>query len=274
VIAPARASERSPLLAVDDVTVTYRSASRELVALRDVSLTLQAGEVVGLVGPNGSGKTTLIRVVTGVVRPGAGRVLVDGGDITRLRQRELARLVAVVPQDPALPPAFNALSCVLMGRTPHLRLLQNEGANDLDAARRAMLATDTWRLADRLLGELSGGERQRVVVARALAQETAILLLDEPTAHLDLGHQAGVLDLMRDCARDDGKAVLAVVHDLTLAARYCDRLVMLRAGSVVASGAPADVLTPQILRDVYGVVVDVFPHPVSGRPVVAPGGEG
>ena len=273
-IAPARDAEHSPLLAVDRVTVAYKSGGRELVALRDVSLTLRAGEVVGLVGPNGSGKTTLIRAVTGVVRPVAGRVLVDGVDITRLQQRGLARLVAVVPQDPVLPPAFNALSCVLMGRTPHLRLLQNEGAGDLHAARRAMLATDTWRFADRLLGELSGGERQRVVVARALAQETAILLLDEPTAHLDLGHQAGVLDLMRRCARDDGKAVLAVVHDLTLAARYCDRLVMLRGGSVVASGAPADVLTPQILRDVYGVAVDVFPHPVTGRPVVAPGGEG
>ncbi len=273
-IAPARVVERSPLLAVDGVTVAYRSAGRELIALCDVSLTLQAGEVVGLVGPNGSGKTTLIRAVTGVVRPGTGRLLVDGVDITRLRQRELARLVAVVPQDPALPPAFNALSCVLMGRTPHLRLLQNEGASDLNAARRAMLATDTWRLADRLLGELSGGERQRVVVARALAQETVILLLDEPTAHLDLGHQAGVLDLIRHCARDEGKAVLAVVHDLTLAARYCDRLVMLRSGSVVASGAPEDVLTSRILRDVYGVAVDVFPHPVSGRPVVAPGGEG
>jgi iron complex transport system ATP-binding protein len=274
VIAPARVAERSPLLVVDGVTVAYRFAGRELIALRDVSLKLQAGEVVGLVGPNGSGKTTLIRAVTGVVRRAAGRVLVDSVDITRLRQREMARLIAVVPQNPVLPPAFNALSCVLMGRTPHLRLLQNEGASDLNAARRAMLATDTWRLADRLLGELSGGERQRVVVARALAQETAILLLDEPTAHLDLGHQAGVLDLMRDCARDDGKAVLAVVHDLTLAARYCDRLVMLRAGSVVASGAPEDVLTTQILRDVYGVAVDVFPHPVSGRPVVAAGGEG
>lgn len=273
-IAPARDAERSPLLAADGVTVAYKSGGRELVALRDVSLALQAGEVVGLVGPNGSGKTTLIRAVTGVVRPGTGRVLVDGVDITRLRQRELARLVAVVPQDPVLPPAFNSLSCVLMGRTPHLRLLQNEGASDLDAARRAMLATDTWRLAHRLLGELSGGERQRVVVARALAQETAVLLLDEPTAHLDLGHQAGVLDLMRQCARDDGKAVLAVVHDLTLAARYCDRLVMLRGGTVVASGAPADVLTTELLHEVYGVAVDVFPHPVTGRPVVAPGGEG
>jgi len=159
---------------------------------------------------------------------------------------------------------------VLMGRTPHLRLLQNEGSHDLDIARRAMTATATWAFADRLLGELSGGERQRVVVARALAQETPILLLDEPTTHLDIGHQAAVLQLMRRSAQSDGKAVLAVVHDLTLAAQYCDRLVMMVGGSVAAIGAPSDVLNPALLRDVYGVPVDVFPHPVTGRPVVAP----
>lgn len=270
----ARIIDPAPLLDVNGVSVTYHPTGREIVALRDASLALAAGEVVGLVGPNGSGKTTLIRVVTGVVRPSSGHVTIAGRDIERMRQVELARLIAVVPQEPVLPPTFSALACVLMGRTPHLRLLQNEGASDLEAARRAMLATDTWSLTDRLLGELSGGERQRVVVARALAQETPILLLDEPTAHLDLGHQASVLDLMRRFARDEGKAVLAVVHDLTLAARYCDRLVMLRGGSVVATGTPGDVLTPERLRGVYGVNVDVFPHPTTGRPVVAPGGEG
>jgi iron complex transport system ATP-binding protein len=264
----------APVLDVRGVSVSYRPGGREIIALQDASLSLSAGEVVGLVGPNGSGKTTLIRVVTGVVQPRAGYVSIAGRDIERLRQLELARQIAVVPQEPALPPAFTALACVLMGRTPHLRLLQNEGAGDLEAARRAMVSTDTWSLADRLLGELSGGERQRVVVARALAQETPILLLDEPTAHLDLGHQASVLDLMRRFARDEGKAILAVVHDLTLAARYCDRLVMLREGSVVAAGVPGEVLTPGRLRDVYGVAVDVFPHPTTGRPVVAPGGEG
>ena len=272
--APARITDPAPLLAVNRVSVTYRPGSREIVALSDTSLSLSTGEVVGLVGPNGSGKTTLIRVVTGVVRPGSGHVTIAGRDARRMRQVELARQIAVVPQEPVLPPAFTALACVLMGRTPHLRLLQNEGASDLEAARRAMLATDTWSLADRLLGELSGGERQRVVVARALAQETPILLLDEPTAHLDLGHQASVLGLMRGFARDDGKAVLAVVHDLTLAARYCDRLVMLSNGSVVADGTPNEVLTPQRLHEIYGVIADVFPHPTTGRPVVAPGDEG
>ncbi len=261
---------------VEGVTVAYESGGREIVALSAIDLALRPGELLGLVGPNGSGKTTLIRVLTGVVRPSAGRVRLSGRDVASIRQAEIARLAAVVPQDPVLPPTFNSLDCVLMGRTPHLRMLQQEGPRDLEIARRAMLATNTWGFADRPVGELSGGERQRVIVARALAQETPVLLLDEPTAHLDIGHQGAVLDLMRGFARLDGyggsagKAVLAVVHDLTLAAHYCDRLVVLKAGRVAAEGAPADVLRPELLRDVYGVPVTVLPHPETGRPVVAP----
>jgi iron complex transport system ATP-binding protein len=271
---PARLLGEQPLLAVEGVTVAYRPGGREIVALRDVSLTLSRGEIVGLVGPNGSGKTTLVRVVTRVVPPTAGSVTLGGRDVVQMRQPELARLVGVVPQEPVLPPAFTALECVLMGRTPHLRLLQNEGAQDIEIARRAMISTATWSLADRRLGELSGGERQRVIVARALAQESPVLLLDEPTAHLDLGHQAAVLELMRRFADNDGKAVIAVAHDLTLAARYCDRLVMLQNGSVVATGLPSEVLTKERLHSVYGASVDVFPHPQTGRPVVAPGSDG
>ncbi len=261
---------------VEGVTVAYESGGREIVALSAIDLALRPGELLGLVGPNGSGKTTLIRVLTGVVRPSAGRVRLSGRDVASIRQAEIARLAAVVPQDPVLPPTFNSLDCVLMGRTPHLRMLQQEGPRDLEIARRAMLATNTWGFADRPVGELSGGERQRVIVARALAQETPVLLLDEPTAHLDIGHQGAVLDLMRGFARLDGsggsagKAVLAVVHDLTLAAHYCDRLVVLKAGRVAAEGAPADVPRPELLRDVYDVPVTVIPHPETGRPVVAP----
>jgi iron complex transport system ATP-binding protein len=260
-----------PLLSIEELTVSFASAGRQIVALRDVSLAIEAGEVLGLVGPNGSGKTTLVRAVTGVVKPVSGTARLGALSVGALSPREIAKHIAVVPQNPSLPPAFSALEYVLMGRTPHLRLLQNEGPSDLAAAGRAMSATDTWQFADRLLGALSGGERQRVVVARALAQDTPILLLDDPTAHLDIGHQASVLRLVRDAARNDGKAVLAVVHDLTLAAKYCDRLVMLRNGSVVASGTAEEVLIASLLHKVYGSAVDVFPHPVSGRPVVAPG---
>jgi iron complex transport system ATP-binding protein len=255
------------------VTVAYTSAGREIIALREASISLMPHEVVGLVGPNGSGKTTLIRAITGTARLLTGIVRIGARELTSLSQPEVARQIAVVPQDPLLPPAFTALECVLMGRTPHLRLLQQESREDVETAGRAMVATDTWRFADRPVGELSGGERQRVVVARALAQETPILLLDEPTAHLDIGHQASILTLVRNISRNDGKGVLAVVHDLTMAAHYCDRLVMLNHGQVVAQGAPGDVLRADILERVYGASVAVFPNPASGRPVVAPGGD-
>lgn len=258
------------LLAVETLTVAYKTDEADRIALRDVSLSAAAGDVVGLIGPNGSGKTTFVRAVTGVIKPLSGRVLLSGRDASHLPQREIARLVAVVPQEPTLPAAFTALECVLMGRTPYLRLLENESSRDIDASRRAMRETDTWELANRRLGELSGGERQRVIVARALAQETPVLLLDEPTAHLDVGHQVAVLSLMRTIARQQGKAVVSVVHDLTLAGQYCDRLVMLRAGSVIATGTPDEVLRPELLADVYGLAVEVFPHPRTGRPVVAP----
>ena len=194
----------------------------------------------------------------------------DGDDALRLSPKEVALRVAVVPQNPQLPPAFTALELVLMGRTPHLKLLQGEGQGDLRAARDAMRATDTWELAGRRIGELSGGERQRLLVARALAQETPLLLLDEPTAHLDVGHQAATLRLMARLCRSEGKAVLAAVHDLTLAAQFCHRLVMLHQGRVIVEGAPGEVLTRERLRQVYGASLHVLSHPVTGRPVLAP----
>jgi len=266
---------RSARLSVHALTVAYSSGKRSIVALCGLSLAVAPGQLLGLVGPNGCGKTTLIRAVTKVVKPASGEVLLCGDEVGLLRQSEIARRVAVVPQEPLLPEAFTAFECVLMGRTPHLKLLENEGARDLDAARAAMERTGTWQLAERRVDELSGGERQRVVVARALAQETPVLLLDEPTAHLDIGHQASVLGLMRALCRDEGKAVLAVVHDLTLGAAYCDRLVMLRPGGVLAAeGSAEEVLRPDLLGEIYGAAADVFPHPRTGRPVVAPRTEG
>jgi iron complex transport system ATP-binding protein len=264
-------AEQRPAAALDVRGLTVAYGSR--VALRDVSLALSEGQLLGLVGPNGSGKTTLIRAVSGVVAPQEGRIHLDGADSLALSARETSLRVAVVPQNPHLPPAFTVLELVLMGRTPHLSLLQGEGQADLVAARRAMLATETWELADRPIGELSGGERQRVLVARALAQDTPILLLDEPTAHLDIGHQAATLRLMARLCQSEGKAVLAAVHDLTLAAQFCERLVMLHQGCVVAEGSPREVLTPERLREVYGAAVHVLPHPLTGRPVLAPDGD-
>lgn len=254
------------MLEIRELTVAYG----ELVALRQVSLSLRPGELLGVVGPNGSGKSTLIRAITRLVRPVGGYVRFDGREVGRLSQRELARWVAVVPQAPHLPDAFTVLDVALMGRTPHLGLLQSEGRADVAAVRRALEQTDTWHLASRRMGELSGGERQRVVVARALAQETPVMLLDEPTAHLDMGHQAAVLDLVRQLCRREGKAALAAIHDLSLAGQYCDRLVMLKEGRMVGEGEPQEVLSPELLASVYGTRVSVFPHPLTGRPVVTP----
>jgi iron complex transport system ATP-binding protein len=256
------------------VSVVYETAQGAVRALTGFTGQLRAGEIVGLVGPNGSGKTTVVRAVTGTVRLASGTLTVDGEDVAGLSAPALARRIAVVPQTPVLPERFRVLDCVLMGRTPHLRLLENESASDLAIARQAMIATDIWAIADRLIGEISGGERQRVVIARALAQQTPVLLLDEPTAHLDIGHQAAVLEMARDLCTRDGKAVLAIVHDLTLAAQYCDRLIMLHRGEIVAQGAPEDVVTPEVLREVYGTRAAVFPHPETGRPVVAPSVKG
>jgi len=262
------------LLGVDAVSVEYRRGSRAIRALKGVSLSVATGEVVGLVGPNGSGKTTLIRAITGSLKPSAGRIELGSEDVDRLSQVERARRVAVVPQNAMLPDAFSALEVVLMGRTPHLRFLQNETPHDIQAARQAMEQTSTWDLADRVMGELSGGERQRVVLARALAQETLLLLLDEPTAHLDIGHQGATLGLVRRLCVNEGKGVLAVVHDLTLAAQYCDRLVLLKDGEVAAEGDCESTLRQDVLERVYGARVSVFAHPETGRPVVAPSPDG
>jgi iron complex transport system ATP-binding protein len=259
---------------VRGVSVVYETAQGPVRALTGLTGELRTGEIVGLVGPNGSGKTTVVRAVTGTVRLASGTLTVDGEDVAGLSAAALARRIAVVPQTPVLPERFSVLDCVLMGRTPHLRLLENESASDLAIARQAMVATNIWAIGDRLIGEISGGERQRVVIARALAQQTPVLLLDEPTAHLDIGHQAAVLEMARDLRTRDGKAVLAIVHDLTLAAQYCDRLIMLHRGEVVAQGAPEDVVTPEVLREVYGTRAAVFPHPETGRPVVAPSVKG
>lgn len=268
------ATERAAaLVEVRGLSAGYGRPDGRPPAIQGIGLRLRPGEVVAVVGPNGSGKTTLVRCIAGVLRPWAGQVLVCGDDVAGLSQREVARRVAVVPQDPSLPEGFTALEVVLMGRTPHLRLLQNEGPADLDAARQAMLATSVWEMAARPVGSLSGGERRRVVLARALAQDTPVLVLDEPTAHLDIGHQLAVLRLVRDLCRSQGKAALAVVHDLTLAAQFGDRLLAMAGGRVVAEGAAADVLRPDLLAAVYGVRVHVLSHPETGRPVLAPASE-
>jgi iron complex transport system ATP-binding protein len=250
-------------LVLDAVTAGYDRR----VALRDATITVAAGEVVGLIGPNGSGKTTAVRVASRALRPSRGAVRLDGLDPYRLGSREAARLVAVVPQDVPITFEFTALEVVLMGRSPYLTPLGTGADQDYRRVGVAMERAGVEDLAHRPLGELSGGEKQRVILAQALAQDAGILVLDEPTTHLDLRHVVAILDAVRDLARR-GAAVLAVFHDLNLAASWCDRLLALHQGRVAAAGRPDDVLTPSFLRSVYEVEADVSFDQATGRPTV------
>jgi iron complex transport system ATP-binding protein len=255
---------REPLLALERVSAGYGGDP----VVRDVSLEVRGGEVVGLVGPNGSGKTTLVRVASRALRPERGSVRVAGRDPYTASGREAARRLAVVPQDLAPAFSFTVLETVLMGRTPYLPAWGGGEAEDWAKARAAMLAASVQHLADRPVEELSGGERQRVVLAQALAQDAQVLLLDEPTTHLDIRHVLDLLSIVRGLAEREGVAVLAVLHDLNLAGAVCDRVVALHRGEVVADGRPEEVVTSRLLRSVYGVEAEVLPDEVTGRPTV------
>jgi len=236
--------------------------------LEDITLKVSPGEMVGLIGPNGSGKSTIIKALSRVITPHSGRILVGGRDITGIPRRELACMVGVVPQLPLLPSAFTAFEIVLMGRNPHLGLFQSEGRRDWAIAWQAMEKTATSPLADRRVNELSGGEIQCLLIARVLVQETETILLDEPTANLDIGRQVEILDLIKGLCTENRLAVLAAVHDLNLAAQYCDRLFLINEGQIHAQGTPTEVITDANIKQVYGAENCVYTHPVNGLPTV------
>ena len=236
--------------------------------LDDVHVEVAAGEVVGVMGRNGAGKTTLLRVAGGTLSPDAGRIEIGGVDSASLSRRARARCIATVPQDVDVRFPFTAGEIVRMGRTPHQGLLGMESKADIEAARAALESVGASALADRRLGELSGGERQLVVFARALAQDPDVLLLDEPTSHLDLRHRVDVLGIVRGLARE-GRAALVVSHDLGLAARACDRWVVLVDGRVHADGPPAEILNSDLLASAFGMDAEVV-HGGDGLPLVVP----
>lgn len=259
-------------LRVESVTLGYKGRD----VLREVSLEGVPGEILGVLGPNGCGKSTLIRGISRVTPIRGGRVFIGEKNVAGLAREALARMIAVVPQNPELPPAFTVFEVVLMGRTPHLRRFQNESDRDVAIATVAMEATGVEELASRRMGDLSGGERQRVTIARALAQQAQVMLLDEPTANLDINYQVQIMDLVRKLCHEGGLSVLMALHDLNLAAQYCDHIVMLNRGSVYVRGTPAAVITREAIREVYGVEVYVSSHPVNSLPatMVLPGKNG
>ena len=232
-----------------------------------IDLEVAEGEWLGVIGPNGAGKTTLLRAIARLV-PYSGSIALDGRETRAMHRTELSRLVAVVPQDPSAPPWMTVAEYVLLGRTPHLGRLAKEGLRDREVAARALERLDLLGYRDRLLGTLSGGERQRVVVARALAQEARIVLLDEPTAALDIGHQQQALELLDELRADSRLTLLAAMHDLTLAAQYADRMVLLDRGRVVADGSPRDVLTEALIATHYEAAITVVD--VDGQIAVVP----
>ncbi len=221
--------------------------------LSDINLEVKPGDFVGILGPNGSGKTTLLRSISRVLKPHGGSILIDKDEIYRLKPIDVAKKMAVVPQDNSVGFNFSVIDVVLMGRNPHLGQFQMESPKDVEIARRAMELTNTWSLANRSIQELSGGERQRVIIARALAQEPKILLLDEPMNNLDIINQLEIMDLVKGlCAKND-LAVVAVIHDLNMAARYCNIVLMLKAGTVFAVGEVGKVLTSENIHCVFSV---------------------
>lgn len=242
----------------------------EMPVLVNVNLRLDPGGLVGVIGPNGAGKSTLLRLLSRALLPNRGEIVLNRRALSAWNPLELARVLAVVPQNPELPPAFTSWEIVLMGRTPFLGWMGKESERDRTIARQAMMATGISHLANRRINQLSGGEQQRVVIARALAQEPRVLLLDEPTTHLDINHRVEILRLITDVVKDRRLASLAVFHDLNLASRYCDELVLLRGGTVLARGAPEQVLTPSTIQRAYDVDVTIMRHPGNNLPVVLP----
>jgi iron complex transport system ATP-binding protein len=256
-------------LEVNSITLSYN----HLPVVQDLSFKLQPGELVGIIGPNGCGKTSIIKALSRVLTPRSGQILLEGKNLQHYSRSVLARLTGVVPQNPSLPETFTVAEVVLLGRNPYLGLLRNESLHDLEISWQAMARTGISHLAERRLGELSGGERQRVTLARVLAQEPHIILLDEPTANLDIRHQIEILDLIKGLCREKELIVLIALHDLNLASQYCDRLILMKEGQIHVEGTPQQVITTANIKEVYGTASQVYPHPENNLPVVLVGGK-
>jgi iron complex transport system ATP-binding protein len=255
------------ILTANRVSFTYRrrTDSESVQALRDISIEVPSGSLTGLIGPNGCGKTTLLGLLSGVSRPEAGSVVLGGQPLSTLSRRLVAQRIAVVPQETHPTFDYTVLEMVLMGRHPYLGFFEVEGPADLTIARDALAATGTAHLSERPYSTLSGGEKQRVVIASALAQTPDVLLLDEPTASLDLGYQLEIAALLRRLNRERSVTMVMATHDLNLAASLCDTLVLMREGRLVASGPTAEVLTSATVRRLYDVDADVRLHEGAGH---------
>jgi iron complex transport system ATP-binding protein len=252
------------LLNIGGITGGYYNQT----VIKNISLEVKRGEFLGIIGPNGSGKSTLLKLISRVLTPEKGEIRLEDKDITQMDRKDFSRKVAFVPQDTLIAFAFSVWEIVLMGRIPHLGRLQFESKNDFLIAENALRLTDVSYLRQKDIDELSAGERQRVIIAKALTQEPMLLLLDEPTSHLDIGHQIQILDLLKRLNREKNLTIVIVLHDLNLASEYCDRLILINKGEVFKQGPVEEVLTYQNIEEVYNTTVIVRDNPVTKKPFV------
>ncbi|MDG9708564.1 ABC transporter ATP-binding protein [Streptomyces sp. DH10] len=258
-------SDHASRLAARGVTVGYGART----VIDDLDVAIPPGVITTIIGPNGCGKSTLLRTLSRLLKPSKGTVVLDGDDIARLRTRDVARKLGLLPQAPVAPEGLTVADLVARGRHPHQSWLRQWSSDDADVVERALAMTGVSDLADRPVDALSGGQRQRVWISMTLAQGTDLLLLDEPTTYLDLAHAMDVLDLVDDL-HESGCTVVMVLHDLNLAARYSDNLIVMREGSILAQGHPRDVLTAELLHEAFGLRAKVIDDPVGDRPLIVP----
>jgi len=254
----------SLLLKVDNLSGGYGTET----IIKGLSFNIKRGEFIGIIGPNGSGKSTLLKLLSRVILPQKGKVLFENKDIAKIGLKELCRKIAFVAQDTLISFSFSVWEIVLMGRIPHLGRLQLETKSDFAIAEDSLLLTDSLRLKEKKIDRLSAGERQRIIIAKALTQEPALLYLDEPTSHLDIGYQIQILDLLRKLNREKEMTIVLVLHDLNLASEYCNRLILLNEGRIFKDASPEEVLTYQNIEAVYKTIVVVNKNPVSHKPYV------
>ncbi|UDY37377.1 ABC transporter ATP-binding protein [Dermatobacter hominis] len=262
----AGASERTAPLAAEGLELAYDQRT----IVEDLDVEIPDGRVTVIVGANACGKSTLLRGLARLLKPRDGVVLLDGEDVQRLPTKVVATRLGLLPQSPSSPEGITVADLVARGRYPHQKWFRQWTVEDEEAVARAMARTNTSDLAERTVDELSGGQRQRVWIALALAQDTPLMLLDEPTTYLDLAHQVEVLDLLADLNEHEGRTIVLVLHDLNLACRYADRLIAMKAGSIVTQGPPAEVMTAEVVEDVFGLRSQVIADPLTGTPLVLP----
>jgi iron complex transport system ATP-binding protein len=253
------------MIEVNSISFRYH----EEWVLQEVSFRVEKGEFVGVIGPNGSGKTTLLKILYRLLAPQKGEILFELVSMKKMGRRDIAKRIAVVAQETQLLFPFSVVETVLMGRSPYLGHLMFESEKDLEIARKAMEWTKILPFSDRLVEELSGGERKRVFIARALAQEPEVILLDEPTANLDIQHQVDFLDLILTLNRERGLTIVMASHDMNVASEFCDRLILLQGGRIFQTGTPEEVITKENIESVYGCEVWIDQHPLSGMPRIS-----